>query len=390
MRLRAQLADQLGTGPRPPEDKKLPIIARVLSSPPKIKRSLSRRTLSLSRRRRRLEETAEESSLYVGLEDGVLEDEDDFVEEPATISDILPTGDTPYKLGLLKCQRGVRGLPLEDGEQDAVMERRGLRAMFADPNPGHDGGMRRDADLSEQPCSVRALFQQAAYDFEGTEPSFSDMGDNPKVPEVPGLNAIATVGDDEYGFDGVDEEDEEEEEEEEEGDEALYEQFQKHDDIIEAAEEGQRYFDEEGDHYAFDESVFTEREVAVLLLAHDIARASKRNSARMAKCPDAPPGPLLTAATAARIDDLFKSDAIMEIVSVVAVFHMLQRWTVCFPYRAEGESLEAPVRKFVQTPIAHDLSVGSVGQRSASKSSASLRSGQGRSIRLPRHTVVSF
>ncbi|CDF35706.1 unnamed protein product [Chondrus crispus] len=383
MRLRTQLADQLGTGPCPADENKVPIIARVLSSPPKIKRSLSRRSLSLSRRRRRLEESAEESRLYVGLEDGVLEDEDDFVEEPATISDILPTGETPYRLGLLKCQRGVPGLVLEDDEQDAVMERRALRAMFSEA--GHGSGTRRDAELAEQqPCSVRGLFQRAAYDFEGTEPSFSDMGDNPKVPEVPGLNAIATVGDDEYGFDDVDEEDEEE------NDEALYEQFQKHNDLIEVAEEDQRYFDEQSDHYSFDDSVFTEREVAVLLLAHDIARASKRNSALMAKCPDAPPGPLLTAATAARIEDLFKSDAIMEIASVVAVFHMLQRWTVCFPYRAEGESLEAPVRKFVQTPIAHDLSVGSVGQRSASKSSASLRRGQGRSIRLPRHTVVSF
>lgn len=353
-RSRAELTDELGepTAGGDRADKRNPMFARMLTA----SGSRPKRSFSFVRKRR------DEKRFQFGEEEGVLDPADDAIEEPATMSNVRSGLEgTPFGHGHFKCQTGVPELSMEEDEERVNEDS-------------------ESSESSEEPQSVAIPGGQAEIGFASTEPSFYDLGDDPEVPEVNGLNAMEDAGEDDYVFD-----------EDDEDDYGTYGHFadagDDNDDIIEVNNEIE-YFDDESDRQESGESIFSDKEVAVLLLTHDVARASRRNSLRAAKCPDAPPGPLLTPARAAQVYDLFEPEAIMEIVSVIAVFHLLQRWTVCYPYRPG--SLEAPVRKFVQTPIAHDLSVGSVGQRSASKSSASLRTQQGRSIRLPRHAVVQL
>lgn len=348
-RSRAELADELGKAPLGGDrvDKPNPTFARMLSA----SGSRSRRSFSFVRRKRI------EKMFQFSEEEGVVDSEDDAIEEPATMCDIRSgSEDTPFGYGHFKCQTGVPELNMDEEENEDS----------------------ESSESSEEPQSRAIPLGRAEIDSASPQASFYDLDNNPEVPQVNGLNAMEDAGEDDYVFD-----------EDDEGDYAMYGHFaytDDDDDDIVGVNNEIEYFDDESDWHESGESIFSDKEVAVLLLAHDVARASRRNSLRAAKCPDAPPGPLLSPGRAAQVHDFFEPEAIMEIVSVIAVFHLLQRWTVCYPYRPG--SLEAPVRKFVQTPIAHDLSVGSVGQRSASKSSASLRTQQGRSIRLPRHAVV--
>lgn len=346
-RTRTELVDQLGGGSFKSERRNP--FASVLASAPRLKKSLSFRR----------KKSDDSSRFQLGLEEVELEAEEDIVEEPPTMSDVLSSGDASFGLGLFRSKRGVPGISLDDEDNE----------MKEDQVGGDNGA---DCNDGSSESSDEITVQQRQFEFANSEPSFCDFGDNPEVPEVNGLNAMKDADEGDYAFDDGDDD---------------YAMFDHFDDIVEVNEEIE-YFEEESVRNGFGESIFTAKEVAVLLLAHDVARASKRNSLRAAKCPDAASCALLTPARAAQIQEMFKPDAIMEIISVVAVFNMLQRWTVCYPYRPG--SLEAPVRKFVQTPIAHDLSVGSVGQRSASKSSVSLRTQHGRSIRLPRHAVVNL
>lgn len=135
-----------------------------------------------------------------------------------------------------------------------------------------------------------------------------------------------------------------------------------------------------------DLGLFSPKEVSFLLLAHQVAQASRRNSKTCKKYAGATPGPLVMPDLATVIHGQFDPDSIMEMISVIGAFSFLLRWTVCFPYRPG--SLEAPVRRFVQTPIALDLCVDTVGQRTNSKHSFNLRLQTGRSLKLPRHAAA--
>lgn len=247
-------------------------------------------------------------------------------------------------------------------------------SIDSDDSDTLDGSM----SSSSEPCAIRDVVEDSPDCFDGSpEHSFYDLGDNPAVPEVSGLNSIYTGDSEEL------------EEVDEDYDYEFYGQFTP---VLDGptidTEDGFGAVDYDVESpVPLDRSVFTEKEVAVLLLAHDVAQSSRRNSRRMAKYPDATPGPLVSPERASIINGLFEREGVMEIIGVIGAFQLLQRWTVCYPYRPG--SLESPVRRFVQSPIGHDLCVRSVGQRSSSKSSAKLRTQQGRALRLPRHVLVS-
>lgn len=273
----------------------------------------------------------------------------------------------------------VKILPDDDG---AASSRFALEPLHSLPDLSIDDTDSLDGSVSSasEPCAVLGAIEAHADDDNftiSTEHSMYDLRDNPEVPDVNGLNSMNTVDCDIFDDDIEDNYDYD-----------FYGQFTP---AVERPvfeeEEGFNDYDDMEAPMEVEHSIFSEKEVAVLLLAHDVAQASRRNSRRCAKYADAMPGPLVAPARAELIRELFEPEAIMEIIAVIASFQLLQRWTVCYPYRPG--SLEAPVRRFVQTPIAHDLCVGAVGQRSSSKSSALLRTQEGRALRLPKHVLVS-
>lgn len=211
-----------------------------------------------------------------------------------------------------------------------------------------------DMDLSD---SESDSSEQSVGDY--------DLVDNIEVPEVNGLNAMRP---DQEGFENRDLNKD-------------MDKFSKYEDF-EIAEDGSKEGEEE-----LDMSLFSLKEVTFLLLSHEVAQGSRRNSRVCSKYAEAKPDALVSSELAKLIHSTFEKEAIMEMVSVIAAFNMLQRWTVCYPYKPG--TLEAPVRRFVQTPIAHDLCVDAVGQRSSSRYSIMLRVQTGRALRLPRHAVVA-
>ena len=194
---------------------------------------------------------------------------------------------------------------------------------------------------------------------------FYAVAEDPEVPEVDGLNAMSASGYGDLSDEDVDE------------DGVQYRGF---------VDFGPGDEDEEEEEEEMDVDLFTPKEVACLLLCHQVAQASRRNSRVCSKYAEAVPAPLLSPEQAAVMHSLFEPEGIMEVISVIASFNLLQRWTVCYPYKPGA--LEAPVRRFVQSPIGHDLSMNAVGQRTVSKHSSLLRIQTGRPLRLPRHAVV--
>lgn len=160
--------------------------------------------------------------------------------------------------------------------------------------------------------------------------------------------------------------------------------------------------DTDGGHIPFpqpDESLlkkamwmFTECDVALLILTHQSARSARRSSSvgisdvgRMQLGPK----------DVETLSDTLSPPAIVEGVTVIAVQTLLQRWTSVYPYRAGA--LENAVRRFVQGPVGHELDVRSVGQRCASRmdsdfsaTSLSQQSRRRPSLHLPRRMMSSL
>lgn len=133
--------------------------------------------------------------------------------------------------------------------------------------------------------------------------------------------------------------------------------------------------------------LFDEKELVVLLLAHDIAQARRHNWRLCEKFAGADMRPLVSQDMAMDMHRLFDASGIMEVMSVFACFEMLHRWTTCYDYRTEA--LDSVVRQFVKTGVGRQLGVAKVGQRyMCSEFSEGLR-GDCRSLKLPRHAVVS-
>lgn len=133
--------------------------------------------------------------------------------------------------------------------------------------------------------------------------------------------------------------------------------------------------------------LFDEKELIILLVAHDIAKARRHNSSASDKLVDSSLSPLVSEEMAREMHRLFKADAIIEVIGVFASFEMLHRWTTCFDYRFEA--LDSVVRQFIKTDVGKRLGVDKVGQRNlCSEFSEGLR-GDCRSLKIPRHAVVS-
>ena len=183
-----------------------------------------------------------------------------------------------------------------------------------------------------------------------------DLEENPEVPEVDGLNTITpSLSDQEI--------------EEMDNENPL--------DLLNGREsDDEEIFD--GDDSSLE--LFTQREMAFLLLCHDTARSCRRSKYIQTNYAEIGAQPFMAEDFVSAIHDLFEPAEVMEMISVVASFNFLHRWTVCNPYR-QG-TLETPVRKFVQSPMAHNLSVDTVGQRVPSKHSASSRGRRKRSTHL--------
>lgn len=304
------------------------------------------------------------------------------VADSAAIEDLHSVGVIQEREEVaLGCGAGSRVKILPDGD-GAAPSRFALEPLHSLPDLSIDETDSLNGSISSagEPCAVLGVVETLVDDFplSREHSSLYDAGDNPEVPDVNGLNAMDTA--DCEGFD---------EDLEDDYDYDFYGQFTP---AVERGlfedDEYPEYEDEMEAPLEVDHSIFSEKEVAVLLLAHEVAQASRRNSRRRAKFNATAPGPLVSGARAHVVRGLFEAEGIMEIVAVIASFQVLQRWTVCYPYRPGY--LEAPVRRFVQTPIAHDLCVGAVGQRSSSKSSALLRTQEGRAVRLPKHVVVQM
>lgn len=133
--------------------------------------------------------------------------------------------------------------------------------------------------------------------------------------------------------------------------------------------------------------LFDEKELAVLLLAHDIAQARRNNWRLCEKFAGANLWPLVSEDMAMDMHRLFEPDAIMEVISVFASFELLHRWTTCFDYRAEA--LDSVVRRFLKSGVGRQLGVAKVGQRYMSSEFSEGLRGDCRSLKLPRHAVVS-
>lgn len=97
-------------------------------------------------------------------------------------------------------------------------------------------------------------------------------------------------------------------------------------------------------------AIFGEREVALLLFAHSVARNSRRDGLARASMDES-----------SEMQRLFSAQGILEASSVIGYVHMLQQWTACFQHQANA--LETPVRRFVQSAIGTRLELANVGQR---------------------------
>lgn len=137
--------------------------------------------------------------------------------------------------------------------------------------------------------------------------------------------------------------------------------------------------------------MFTERDVSLLILAHQSARSARRSSSvgsddvgRMQLSPK----------DVESLTETLSPPAIVEAVTIIAVQALLQRWTAAYPYRAGA--LENAVRRFVQGPVGHELDVRSVGQRCASRMDSDFsalsgcQQGRRRPLHLPRRMMSSL
>lgn len=110
---------------------------------------------------------------------------------------------------------------------------------------------------------------------------------------------------------------------------------------------------------------FTEREVTLLLLAHSVARTTRRRARTRERSSTGLPQRMVSENDCATMRRLFSSEGIMEATSVIGVFFLLQRWTSI--YHPRPGAFESPVRRFVQSYIGINLDVGAVGQRQSSR-----------------------
>ncbi|KAI0558799.1 hypothetical protein FGB62_186g027 [Gracilaria domingensis] len=260
-------------------------------------------------------------------------------------------------------RRGLARLTRKDSDRRATFKRSLLR-------PQQPRYQEFDTRISSWECdSSSSSSKTVSTDHNpaliNSVHSLFAFSDDPEVPDVSGLNSFPN-----NDFNDFDDDDVQVDRPED------YSVFQ-HNAVSARGGEG----DED-----IDLSTFTRKEVAFLLLAHEVVQAALNNSRLCSKYADVAPSPLISPAQAAVMHKLFEPEAIMEQISVIATFGFLQRWLECFPYKPGA--LEAPVRRFAQTSFAHSISLGSVGQRSNSRYAEDLREQTGRSLRLPRHAVA--
>lgn len=108
--------------------------------------------------------------------------------------------------------------------------------------------------------------------------------------------------------------------------------------------------------------LYSERDVAILLMAHQAARSARRASCDSAS---AVGRMSLDSGEVAALAETLPPAVIAEAISIVATHVLLQRFTAAFPYRSGA--LEATVRRFVQGPVGAALGLSAVGQRPASR-----------------------
>jgi hypothetical protein len=135
--------------------------------------------------------------------------------------------------------------------------------------------------------------------------------------------------------------------------------------------------------------LYSERDVALLLFAHQAARSAKRTS--RAELHSVGHMELSTDDTEFLTETLSPS-SIIEAVTVIAVHVLLLRFVSIYQYRAGA--LENAVRRFAQGPVGYDLNVRSVGQRSTSRLDSDFGAGGTSSLRpasyLPRRMMSSL
>lgn len=221
-----------------------------------------------------------------------------------------------------------------------------------------------------------------------------DVSDNPAVPDVHGLNTIDT---DE--FDGVSHSDVSERVGRSSVEDFYSFEFGPfmedagvfHEETVSSRlsasmlDEGEK---ETGlDESNPDETLLSEMEVIVLLVAHDVAQAWRRNSRISEKFAEATAWPLLSTELAGEMHRVLSAEGMMETMATISAFCCVQRWSVWFEER--GDVLEAAVRRFMKGEVGKRLDVASVGQRCMSSEFSECLRGDCRSLKLPRHAVVT-
>lgn len=286
-----------------------------------------------------------------------------------------------------------------------MSERRGSGRRFGGEMGMYEDLQRRDVEGSDDEeeeheeksdeCST-SVESEDEDEFKrrrrrGTESLLFDPAVEPEVPDVMGLNALG--GEDfDAGSDQLSDEERRDEDGEDRGGYGLGRGGSDgggvgggglFEDVVTVDME--EVVEDEDSSWEELATGLSAKEVAMLLLSHQVAQGSSRNSRQCSKFANARPGPLMSEGLAQEMHGLFDESELMEVIGIIASFHMVQRWTVWFPYGARG--LERKVRQFAHSGVGRALGVGDVGQRSSSKFSENLRL-DCRSLRLPRHAVV--
>lgn len=281
----------------------------------------------------------------------------------------------------------------DDGISGRGRERFRARASQIDELSPSESSVSEDGDREGE----TGLERTREVEVEAVSSQDFEIGDNPAVPDVNGLNSIEM---DE--FDRVSHSD---------GSERMgpsmedfygfeYESFMDeagllfHEEGVSSGFAGSLGMldGDDGSSFGLDDNnpdldLLTEKETAFLLMAHEVGQAWRRNSRLSEKYAEANPWPLLSTELACDMHALFDADGIMEMTSVIAAFHFLQRWTVCFEYRSGV--FEEAIRRFMKSDVGRRLGVSTVGQRCASSEFSECLRGDCRSLRLPRHAVVT-
>ncbi|CAN8066410.1 unnamed protein product [Agarophyton chilense] len=259
-------------------------------------------------------------------------------------------------------RRGLAKLTRKDSDRRTTLKRSSHR-----PQPRYEHFDTPNSASKSHSCASSTRTLSTTHEAPTVDESVHSLfalSDNPQVPDVTGLNSFAIDEFDDFG----------------EGDVQVEHPHNNYS-LLRQRSTPDADADEK-----VDLSVFSREEVAFLLLAHEVVQASLHNSRICSKYADASPSPLISPLQATVMHKLLAPEAIMEQITVIATFGFLQRWLECYPYKPGA--LEAPVRRFAQSPIALSINLSAVGQRCDSRYAEDLREQTGRSLRLPRHAVA--